>query len=724
MVLTGWDPGIGDMGLRKGMFHFSVDTDMIKGYDGFWGKEIGRFYGKVEVALAGLVWPLANMGKSTQNQGIGFRWHLFTKSGKGSIESGFSGIRIWRFNVEWGFCGSQNIFSDLITSKIRFSFRSGSFGDSLSGKTKEILGSYINEEGMGSLNISFKYYSSFLHIDNKGHISLWLTMTQSQLLGSSGPSGEKRNGEGMRKRLKITVAHFDNTALVKSCSKVLLGRCMNPVKQQMQALLTNMPKIWNLVGYVTGRDLGLGMFQFEFDKEEDIEGVLKLQPYHFDYWMIAIAKWQPKRTPNFPAEIPFWVRVLGVSKEFRTAETFGSIGDAIGKTVEVDLEQMRVLVVIDAFTELCFETSIDFKGGEFYDGEEVAISLRYEKLFGYCTLCGSLCHEEAKCHLAKGQPTKRIEEKKEVQYGNGGWHEGGTHDDRARSYKGVVLKGTGNQQNREREGKEYYGKGKGKMYEEPESRWVRVTDRSNKKHPVSGGFNGGERRLPRSAPSREGIQSGGHVNSTGTGNSQQEQRRPLDEQQEEGEIMDTMDDQGVAPSLEFQKQLAETQAAGSRVVSNLVDMEKGLQQLQGLRKEQSEGEDKEAMEWEVIRASCRAEGFDVDNADDLPELTEEEEAALNQELEEHVVIQENMEESEIVDRKEQAGEEGTKKQTTKKRLFKAPPSGAASNKLRVASAITSPRRKTQAKTSTRNGESRNHQEGKGSSHPTSSHPLP
>lgn len=146
--------------------------------------------------------------------------------------------------------------------------------------------------------------------------------TKGQLVGSM---GELRNGEGTRKRLKITVAHFDNSDLIKSFSRILVGRCMNPPAQEMKALLSNLPKIWKLEDRVIGKDLGLGKFQFEFEKEEDMEGVLKLQPYHFDYWMIAVAKWQPKRSINYPSEIPFWVRVLGVSKEFRTVPTFESI---------------------------------------------------------------------------------------------------------------------------------------------------------------------------------------------------------------------------------------------------------------------------------------------------------------------------------------------------------------------------------------------------------------
>lgn len=52
--------------------------------------------------------------------------------------------------------------------------------------------------------------------------------------------------------------------------------------------------------------------------------------------------------------------------------------------VAVDVTLNQVQVVVDAFKELCFETTVDFKGGEFCDGEEAAVSLRYEIFFGFC----------------------------------------------------------------------------------------------------------------------------------------------------------------------------------------------------------------------------------------------------------------------------------------------------------------------------------------------------
>lgn len=55
---------------------------------------------------------------------------------------------------------------------------------------------------------------------------------------------EVQNGEGNRKRLKVSVPHFDNTDLIKSYARMLIGRCMNPDEQIVKSLMMNLPKIW------------------------------------------------------------------------------------------------------------------------------------------------------------------------------------------------------------------------------------------------------------------------------------------------------------------------------------------------------------------------------------------------------------------------------------------------------------------------------------------------
>lgn len=72
--------------------------------------------------------------------------------------------------------------------------------------------------------------------------------------------------------------------------------------------------------------------------------------------------------------------------------TFKTIGSALGDVKAVDIDARIVQVVIDGFKSLCFETYV-----EFHNGEEIPISLRYDRLFGFCRQCFSLCHEDKEC---------------------------------------------------------------------------------------------------------------------------------------------------------------------------------------------------------------------------------------------------------------------------------------------------------------------------------------
>ncbi|KAL0649596.1 hypothetical protein Bca4012_092287 [Brassica carinata] len=315
------------------------------------------------------------------------------------------------------------------------------------------------------IHSTFLFFTLSLNFGDSGDFGLRLEMSQSQLIGKSGVLGSREN---TRKRLKISVPHFDNKDLIKQYDKTLIGRCLNPGAQDVKALIVMLPKIWKVEERVAGTDLGFGRLQFDFVEEEDIETVLKAQPFHFDYWMIALARWQPKMPRNFPSAIPFWIKVLGVPLEFLDASSFQSIGDALGETEEVDLDYGRIKVVIDVGKGMSFDTTVDFVGGEFHEGDEAFISLKYEKLFGFCDHCVSLSHGLDECPLITRNPQKK-KDVRELPISR--------QDDHARSYKGVVINGAMDQQGQGRDNRDHTGKGKGKMYEEPESRWVKVPEK-------------------------------------------------------------------------------------------------------------------------------------------------------------------------------------------------------------------------------------------------------
>ncbi|ESQ47391.1 hypothetical protein EUTSA_v10028246mg, partial [Eutrema salsugineum] len=162
-------------------------------------------------------------------------------------------------------------------------------------------------------------------------------MSQSTVLKQS-----KKIAEAPIKRLKITVPKFDNRSLIEGYSRTLIGRCMNPQMQDMKALLYMLPRIWKLEDRVAGADLGMGKFQFDFKKEEDIKEVMKMEPFHFDYWMMSLVRWSPVVDPQYPWAIKFWVKVMGVPLHYWADVTFESIGKALRKVEAVNLDEAKI----------------------------------------------------------------------------------------------------------------------------------------------------------------------------------------------------------------------------------------------------------------------------------------------------------------------------------------------------------------------------------------------
>ncbi|EOA29603.1 hypothetical protein CARUB_v10013521mg, partial [Capsella rubella] len=278
----------------------------------------------------------------------------------------------------------------------------------------------------------------------KGGESIVSSTHPSDLIKGNGSSG-KASTSGLKRKVKVPL--FDNSSLIEGYAKTVIGRCMNPRKQDMKYLLFMFPRIWQLEGRVVGADLGLGRFQFDFETEEDILEVLKMEPVHFDHWMVSLVRWEPSVDPAYPSAITFWIRVLGIPLQFWADPTFRSIGEELGQVQEVDIDGGRVRVTIDGFKPLCFETEV-----EFGNGEEISVTLRYERLFGYCRFCHSLCHDID--HCASVDSEHRLRDFDDAP-GDGDRR-------RSQSYKGAVVHD--NKKGLDPEGKQR-GRGKGREEE-------------------------------------------------------------------------------------------------------------------------------------------------------------------------------------------------------------------------------------------------------------------
>lgn len=69
----------------------------------------------------------------------------------------------------------------------------------------------------------------------------------------------------------------------------------------------------------------------------------------------------------------------------------------------MDIDYGRVKVVVDGYKSLVFETEVDFHVGEHYDGDELQISLRYEKLLDAAGPVSAYVMTSISAHRSSGE---------------------------------------------------------------------------------------------------------------------------------------------------------------------------------------------------------------------------------------------------------------------------------------------------------------------------------
>ena len=208
---------------------------------------------------------------------------------------------------------------------------------------------------------------------------------------------------------RIKAPCLDTSALIRDNSRTLIGRLTNPQVQRIWALIPSLPRQWNIQGRALGFDLGNNCFQFRFDREEDLKRVLDNRPYHFDYWMVILQRWEPIISASFPSQIPFWIKIRGLPLHYWQDRMISDIGEELGTLENHELTKTtaRVRVLVDGLKPLVKETIIEFDSGE-----EAHITLEYERLENHCSICQRLSHKSAHC------PSRRDAEMQNQQKGS------------------------------------------------------------------------------------------------------------------------------------------------------------------------------------------------------------------------------------------------------------------------------------------------------------------
>lgn len=196
------------------------------------------------------------------------------------------------------------------------------------------------------------------------------------------------------RRIRVRAPDFDPAELIRENALTLIGRLTNPKEQNMNSVLSYLPKKWNLLGRVAGSDLGNDCFQFQFEEEVELHRVLRERPYQFGRWMIILQRWEPIISPTFPSLIPFWINIKGIPLHYWHEKVILDIGIDLGEldTYQLTKSSARIRILLDGLKPIVKESILELP-----HGEETKITFEYENLGNHCSTCNCLTHLSSHC---------------------------------------------------------------------------------------------------------------------------------------------------------------------------------------------------------------------------------------------------------------------------------------------------------------------------------------
>lgn len=186
----------------------------------------------------------------------------------------------------------------------------------------------------------------------------------------------------------------------------LVVTTVNPHKQNLRALIGQMPRVWGFANSCVGRILGQGRVQFVFQSEEALNLVLRRGPWAFNDWMLSVHRWYPNISDEEMKIINFWVQIKGIPLLYLSNDMAEYVGNQIGfvKEVEFDenanmVEYVRVQMAWNFDNPLRFQRVFHFSAAE-----ATIVKFKFERLRSLCVRCGSLKHDVKDCPLGFDAP--------------------------------------------------------------------------------------------------------------------------------------------------------------------------------------------------------------------------------------------------------------------------------------------------------------------------------
>ena len=168
----------------------------------------------------------------------------------------------------------------------------------------------------------------------------------------------------------------------------------------MARMIDYMPTAWRVYGRVRGIALSRDRFQFIFQREEDLQTVLKDRPWSYNHWAMVLERWTADPPPDFLRYMELWIRIRHIPMKFFTGDTMYKLASEVGHVEEIAYDPkvshtkdyIRALITFD--TENPAKASRKLVVSK---DQTVTIEFEYERIHKKCHHCHRLTHEKFKC---------------------------------------------------------------------------------------------------------------------------------------------------------------------------------------------------------------------------------------------------------------------------------------------------------------------------------------
>ncbi|CAA0814576.1 Unknown protein, partial [Striga hermonthica] len=203
-----------------------------------------------------------------------------------------------------------------------------------------------------------------------------------------------------KEKLGAQLSDTDVEPSLQECERSLIGLVVGEKKVNIGGIKTTMGIIWRTSKPFSIRILGLNLFQFMFQSDEDKIKVLRGKTWSFDgqYMLLNESLFKEEEM-----KVELWVQVHNLPIHWISHEIGIKVGKLFGKVQNVIVlgvgglngRVVKILAEINLLEPILRGTML--KLGE----EEHWVDFRYENLQTFCFYCGMIGHSDKQCEIKK-----------------------------------------------------------------------------------------------------------------------------------------------------------------------------------------------------------------------------------------------------------------------------------------------------------------------------------